>query len=133
MPKRATYIIEFKNSETLNKSKLIDCRYDPLENKEIQMARLRIYKNTTSGKIIIPTQEYTTWSCGYCYWNISVTSNKINKTFYKEMFSPINLTMTFYGKNQSIINSPEIIFFNEVLVSLYDYRTWEMLGAIEEK
>ncbi|MEK6885601.1 MAG: hypothetical protein AABX17_01390 [Nanoarchaeota archaeon] len=127
LPKNQKYIINFLDEKTLNNSKKIDCINHPFDNLDNGRAKMIIYRNKTSNETILPQNQTSIfYACGYGYWTIEISSDQINETFTKTTYLPLQYRVETNLGDQIDINSPDIVYDSEILISCYDNRAWEI-------
>jgi hypothetical protein len=134
LPKNKEKVIKFEDELTLNKSLTLDCKEKPLEGWEKRTTIMKIYKNTTSGEFIVPNFNNTIRMCGLCYWNISVTSDQKNFSFYKEMFLPVGLMIEGIGVRENweeAINSPDVVYYSDIRITFFGQKELEIEGEFD--
>jgi hypothetical protein len=117
----------FYDELTLNRSKIADCAFDPLGSFHDREVWFDLYKSKTTGELIFPYQQKVYWGCGICYWNISFESDEINKDFYEEMYSPVDIIVSI-GDEKEVINYSDLEFFESIGVGFLDDKGLRMEG-----
>ena len=126
LPKNSEYAFDFYEDETSEVARKINCRNNPFDNLDHGRARVSVYRNVTSEEIIIPYQNVTFYSCQLTNWKLRLSSDKLNKTFYKQIYMPSGFIIEALGEtDQSVLNSTDIIDNGELIMSLYDERAVE--------
>lgn len=125
-PKNYQYNLDFTDKKTLETAQKINCTINPFNNLDYGRAKLKLYKNKTSGKFIMPSQNATFYACGYDKWEIIFYSDKLNKSFTKQMYMPLSYKLEGIGEDKDVdINSPDIVEVSDVIFSMYDQRAIE--------
>jgi len=134
LPPNKELHLKFEDELTLNKSKIIDCKEKPLECWQDRTIILNVYRNITSGEFLSPSIEDDFYMCGYCYWNISVTSKQENFSFYKKMFLPTKLIIKgepLLQIDEIQLDSPEIVFYSEIRFTFFGPKELEIEGEYD--
>ena len=126
MPKPSTQTIDYVDNFTLSMYDKADCR----EGKKINSFDIPLYKDPKTGQIIGKTTEGELFSCGTCYWNITFESNQLNRSFRKEMYSPIQINVGVFTEGN--INYSHLIPFSSIGMYILDKRMVEMLNVPEK-
>lgn len=92
------YIIKFKEKATIGNYSKLDCLYYDINYTDYG-EWIEIYKDQETGQFIIPAQEIYIDQCGYCFWDIQVNSNELNKDFREHTYSTIQLVLSTEGQN----------------------------------
>jgi hypothetical protein len=133
IPLKEKYVIEYSDENTLDVAQKIDCINSPFNNTQNGRAKIRTYKNITSGEIIIPTQNYLVYMCTYSDWEIEFYSDQLNRNFSKSMFMPVKYLLELNGNDAINLNSSDIIYTGDMIISYYDERTWKIAEDLELK
>lgn len=124
MPKSSFYTLDYTDNFTLNMYDRADCR----DGKKVDHFYIPMYKDPRTGQIIGKTKEDTIFVCGFCYWNITIESDQLNKSFGREqMYSPIQINVGVY-KNTTI-NYSNLIPLGQIRMSIYDGRMFDILDT----
>lgn len=123
IPKNSQYILDFLDEKTIETAKKINCRDNPFDNLKNGRAKIVVYRNKTSGEFIVPSQNATFYTCTLNTWNIKFYSDKINKSFSKQIYMPANYFLEGIGTEKNVnLNSSDIEKIDEIILSMYDNR-----------
>jgi len=134
LPSGKDYVVPFSDEKTFNKSQRIDCLNNPLEDWQSRRMDVTICKNMVSGEVFVPDKNNSFTMCGFCFWNISIETNKGKFDFYEEMFLPVDFDFEVLGLEENPafdINSPDVICTDNFKITYYGMRELEIEGEYD--
>lgn len=116
------HTIMFKEENTINKFNKINCTDLTSINYSKEDFYIKIYRNKNTGKLIIPSQTHAYNVCGYCYWDINVTSDKLNMTLREYTYSPIQVIQKIGDEGQTPYSENDLVYFETIAMNIFDDR-----------
>lgn len=127
------YVIEFDHKKTIEEFRKLDCNSQEV-NLSMMKSEVKFYKDKLSGKIIMPDQNFKQYGCGYCFWDIYITSKNYNNYFRLKTFSPVEVEIGVTGKDGKLdISSKDVEYVTTVNFSFFSLEDITKLSCGKER
>jgi hypothetical protein len=116
--------IPFKEIKTINNLKKLDCN-NFYNNYSEYGVWIDVYLNDKK-EVFVPEQNKQMDVCGYCFYNINITSDELTENFREHTFSTIQLDVSLGKKKEA---NPPLDNWTKspIRISVFDDRTYNRL------
>lgn len=124
LAKNEAWQIPFEDDKTSDWFSRLDCIQGRVNFSNYGRVELQAWKDIRTGKIYVEPINKTLIVCGYCFWNVTFTSQEYNESFREQAYSPIDLLFGAYpAENQSAMPQKEyLVPLSPIGLGFFDER-----------